>query len=149
MGTPNAAALRSHPSGYPGGILAMSIRVGVNGFGRIGRNFYRAIKKQGADLEVVAVNDLGSVDTMAHLLRNDSVHGKYPGEVEVVGDGIKVDGATIQVLAERNPGDLPWADLGVDVVIESTGFFTSREKAAAHLEAGAPFVIVSAPASEA
>lgn len=127
----------------------MSIRVGVNGFGRIGRNFFRAIKKQGADLELVAVNDLGSVDTMAHLLKYDSVMGRFPGDVEVVGDGIKVDGATIKVLAERDPAQLPWADLGVDVVVESTGFFTSRDKAAAHLEAGAPFVIVSAPATNA
>src|SRR5262245_42114554 len=124
----------------------MSIRVGVNGFGRIGRNFFRAIKKQGADLELVAVNDLGSVDTMAHLLKYDSVMGRFPGDVEVVGDGIKVDGNTIKVLAERDPAQLPWGDLGVDVVVESTGFFTSRDKAAAHLEAGAPFVIVSAPA---
>ncbi|MBI2704058.1 MAG: type I glyceraldehyde-3-phosphate dehydrogenase [Actinobacteria bacterium] len=125
----------------------MSIRVGVNGFGRIGRNFFRALKKQGADLELIAVNDLGSVDTMAHLLKFDSVMGPFPGDVEVVGDGIKVDGATIRVLAEREPGKLPWGELGVDVVIESTGFFTSRDKAAAHLDAGAPFVIVSAPAS--
>jgi glyceraldehyde 3-phosphate dehydrogenase len=127
----------------------MTIRVGINGFGRIGRNFYRAIKKQGADLEVVAVNDLGSVDTMAHLLRFDSVMGRFPGEVEVVGDGIKVDGEVIKVLAERNPADLPWKDLGVDVVVESTGFFTKRDAAAAHLDAGAPFVVVSAPATNA
>ncbi|HKA04155.1 MAG TPA: type I glyceraldehyde-3-phosphate dehydrogenase [Acidimicrobiales bacterium] len=127
----------------------MAIRVGINGFGRIGRNFYRALKKQGADLEVVAVNDLGSVDTMAHLLRYDSVHGKYPDEIKVVGDGIQVAGETIKVLAVRDPKELPWGELGVDVVIESTGLFTSREKAAMHLDAGAPRVIVSAPASEA
>jgi glyceraldehyde 3-phosphate dehydrogenase len=127
----------------------MSIRVGINGFGRIGRNFYRAIKSQGADLEVVAVNDLGSLETMAHLLKYDSVMGRFPGDVEATADGIKIDGHTVKVLAERNPADLPWADLGVDVVIESTGFFTSREKAAAHLDAGAPFVIVSAPATNA
>jgi len=127
----------------------MSIRVGVNGFGRIGRNFYRAIRAQGADIEIVAVNDLGSVDMMAHLLKYDSVMGRFDGDVSVVGDGIKVDGATIKVLAERNPSDLPWADLGVDVVVESTGFFTSREKAAGHLEGGAPRVIVSAPCTEA
>jgi glyceraldehyde 3-phosphate dehydrogenase len=127
----------------------MTIRVGINGFGRIGRNFYRAIKKQGADLEVVAVNDLGSVDLMAHLLRFDSVMGPFPGDVEVVGDGIKIDGATVKVLAERNPGDLPWKELGVDVVVESTGFFTKRDTAAAHLDAGAPFVVVSAPATNA
>jgi len=125
----------------------MSIRVGVNGFGRIGRNFFRAIKQQGADLELVAVNDLGSVDAMAHLLQYDSVMGRFPGDIEVVDGGIKVDGATIQVLAERDPAKLPWGELGVDVVVESTGFFTSRDKAAAHLDAGAPFVIVSAPAS--
>jgi glyceraldehyde 3-phosphate dehydrogenase len=127
----------------------MTIRVGINGFGRIGRNFYRAIRSQGADLEVVAVNDLGSVEMMAHLLKFDSVMGRFPGDVEVVGDGIKVDGTTIKVLAERNPADLPWGDLGVDVVIESTGFFTTRDKAAAHLEGGAPRVIVSAPCNEA
>src|SRR4051794_8653299 len=98
----------------------MAVRVGVNGFGRIGRNFYRAIKAQGADIEIVAVNDLGSVDTMAHLLKYDSVMGRFPGDVAVVGDGIKVDGETIKVLAERNPADLPWSDLGVDVVVEST-----------------------------
>jgi glyceraldehyde 3-phosphate dehydrogenase len=127
----------------------MTIRVGINGFGRIGRNFYRAIKKQGADLEVVAVNDLGSVDTMAHLLKYDSVMGPFPGDVEVVSDGIKADGEVIKVLAERSPADLPWKDLGVDVVVESTGFFTKRDAAAAHLDAGAPFVVVSAPATNA
>ncbi|MCX7620576.1 MAG: type I glyceraldehyde-3-phosphate dehydrogenase [Acidimicrobiales bacterium] len=127
----------------------MTVRVGINGFGRIGRNFYRAIKEQRADLEVVAVNDLGSVDTMAHLLKYDSVMGRFDGDVEVVGDGIKIDGTTVKVLAQRDPAQLPWGDLGVDVVVESTGLFTSREKAAAHLEAGAPFVIVSAPCSEA
>jgi glyceraldehyde 3-phosphate dehydrogenase len=127
----------------------MTIRVGINGFGRIGRNFYRAIKSQGADLEVVAVNDLGSLETMAHLLKYDSVMGRFPGDVEATADGIKIDGHTVKVLAERNPADLPWGDLGVDVVIESTGFFTSRDKAAAHLDAGAPFVIVSAPATNA
>ena len=125
----------------------MSIRVGINGFGRIGRNFFRAVKASGADIDFVAANDLGSVDTMAHLLKNDSVGGRFPGEVKVVDGGISVDGDTVQILAERDPGKLPWADLGVDVVIESTGFFTSREKAAAHVEAGAPRVIVSAPAS--
>src|SRR4051794_38706770 len=128
---------------------AMSIRVGVNGFGRIGRNFYRAIRAQGADIEIVAVNDLGSVDTMAHLLKYDSVMGRLDGDVSVSGDGIKVDGSTIKVLAERNPSDLPWGDLGVDVVVESTGFFTSRDAAAGHLAGGAPRVIVSAPCTEA
>jgi glyceraldehyde 3-phosphate dehydrogenase len=127
----------------------MAIRVGVNGFGRIGRNFYRAIKAQGADLEIVAVNDLGSVDTMAHLLKYDSVMGRLDDDVQVKDGNIVVGGETIKVLAERDPANLPWKDLGVDVVVESTGFFTSRDKAAAHLEGGAPFVIVSAPCSEA
>jgi len=125
----------------------MTIRVGINGFGRIGRNFFRAAKKAGADIDFVAVNDLGSVETMAHLLKYDSVLGRFDGDVQVVDDGIKVDGDTLKVLAQRDPKELPWADLGVDVVIESTGFFTDRDKAAAHLDAGAPFVIVSAPAS--
>jgi glyceraldehyde 3-phosphate dehydrogenase len=127
----------------------MTIRVGINGFGRIGRNFYRAARAQGADLELVAVNDLGDVDTMAHLLKYDSVLGRFGGEVKTTGDGITVDGATIRVLAERNPGDLPWGDLGVDVVVESTGFFTDRSKAAAHLDAGASRVVISAPGKDA
>jgi glyceraldehyde 3-phosphate dehydrogenase len=125
----------------------MSIRVGINGFGRIGRNFYRAIRSQKADIDVVAVNDLGSLDMMAHLLRYDSVMGRLGVEVNASDGEIDVDGDKIKVLAERNPGDLPWGDLGVDVVVESTGFFTSRDGAAAHLDAGAPRVIVSAPAS--
>ena len=127
----------------------MTIRVGINGFGRIGRNFFRAVKEQGADVDFVAANDLGSVETMAHLLQNDSVMGRLKSEVTVTDDGITVDGDTIQILAEREPGKLPWADLGVDVVVESTGFFTDRDKAAAHLDAGAPRVIVSAPATNA
>jgi glyceraldehyde 3-phosphate dehydrogenase len=125
----------------------MTIRVGINGFGRIGRNFFRAAKKAGADIDFVAVNDLGSVETMAHLLKYDSVVGRFDGDVEATADGIKVDGDTLKVLAVRDPKELPWSDLGVDVVVESTGFFTSREKAAGHLDAGAPFVIVSAPCS--
>jgi len=125
----------------------MTIRVGINGFGRIGRNFFRAAKKAGADIDFVAVNDLGSVDTMAHLLKYDSVLGRFDGDVAATDDGIKVDGDLLKVLAMRDPKELPWGDLGVDVVVESTGFFTERAKAAAHLEAGAPFVIVSAPAS--
>ncbi len=125
----------------------MTIRVGINGFGRIGRNFFRAVKQSGADIDFVAANDLGSIATMAHLLQNDSVAGKFNGKVSVTDDGIVVDGHTIKILAERDPGQLPWADLGVDVVVESTGFFTDRAKAAAHLEAGAPRVIVSAPAT--
>jgi len=125
----------------------MTIRVGINGFGRIGRNFFRAAKQSGADIDFVAVNDLGSVATMAHLLKHDSVLGALPYDVAAVDDGIKVDGATLKVLAVRDPKELPWGDLGVDVVVESTGIFTSREKAAFHLEGGAPFVVVSAPSS--
>jgi len=127
----------------------MTIRVGINGFGRIGRNFFRAVREQGADIDFVAANDLGSVDTMAHLLKNDSVMGPFKGEVKVHADGIEVDGHVIKILAERDPAKLPWADLGVDVVIESTGFFATRDKAAAHIDAGAPRVIVSAPATNA
>jgi glyceraldehyde 3-phosphate dehydrogenase len=125
----------------------MTIRVGINGFGRIGRNFYRAAVEAGADLELVAFNDLGSVETMAHLLKYDSVLGRFDHEVEVTGEGIVVDGKTLRALAEREPKALPWDELGVDVVVESTGIFTAREQAAMHLEAGAPFVIVSAPAA--
>lgn len=125
----------------------MSIRVGVNGFGRIGRNFFRAAKAQGADIDFVAVNDLGSKDTMAHLLQYDSVMGRLGSTVEVNDQGLLVDGDQLEVLAERDPANLPWGDLGVDVVIESTGHFATRDAAAAHLEGGAPFVIVSAPAS--
>ncbi|MEO7555745.1 MAG: type I glyceraldehyde-3-phosphate dehydrogenase [Acidimicrobiales bacterium] len=125
----------------------MSIRVGINGFGRIGRNFFRALKQQGADIELVAANDLGSVETMAHLLKYDSVMGRLPYEVKVGDDGITVDGQTIKILAEREPKALPWSDLGVDIVVESTGFFTDREKASAHLDAGAKLVIISAPAT--
>jgi glyceraldehyde 3-phosphate dehydrogenase len=127
----------------------MTIRVGINGFGRIGRNFFRAVKEQGADIDFVAANDLGSVDTMAHLLKNDSVMGRLDADVKVTSDGITVDGDEIKILAERDPAKLPWGDLGVDVVIESTGFFTDRDKAAAHVTAGAPRVIVSAPATNA
>ncbi len=124
----------------------MTIRVGINGFGRIGRNFFRALRAQGADIELVAANDLGSIDQMAHLLTYDTVLGPVRRRREGgVDGGIEVDGTRIQILAERDPKALPWADLGVDVVIESTGFFTDRDKAAAHLEAGAPRVIVSAP----
>jgi glyceraldehyde 3-phosphate dehydrogenase len=125
----------------------MTIRVGINGFGRIGRNFFRAVKAAGADLELVAANDLGPVETMAHLLKYDSVMGRFDADVSVTGDGITVDGKEIKILAERDPKALPWGDLGVDVVVESTGIFTDRDKAAAHLEGGAPYVIVSAPSS--
>ncbi len=123
----------------------MTIRVGINGFGRIGRNFFRAVKAQGADIEIVAVNDLGKVDTMALLLKRDSVAGTYPGTVTVTDEGIDVDGELLKVVSHRNPAEIPWGELGVDVVIESTGIFTDRDKAAAHLEGGAPRVIVSAP----
>ncbi|MGB1490143.1 MAG: type I glyceraldehyde-3-phosphate dehydrogenase [Acidimicrobiales bacterium] len=125
----------------------MAIRVGINGFGRIGRNFFRAAKLSGAKIEFVAVNDLGSLETLAHLLKNDSVHGKFGGSVKAVRGGISVDGQKLAVLSERNPGDLPWGDLGVDVVIESTGIFADKEKAQPHIEAGAKKVIISAPAS--
>ncbi len=125
----------------------MTVRVGINGFGRIGRNFFRAAKKRGADIDFVGVNDLGSLETMAHLLQYDSVIGRYPEPV-AAGDGeITVGGDTLKVLSERNPGDLPWGDLGVDVVVESTGIFNDRDKAAAHLDGGAPRVVISAPAS--
>lgn len=125
----------------------MSIRVGINGFGRIGRNFFRAAKASGADIDFVAVNDLGSVDAMAHLLKYDSVLGTLPHDIAATEGGISVDGDVLKVLSERNPADLPWGDLGVDVVVESTGVFNSRDKASAHLEGGAPFVVVSAPCS--
>jgi glyceraldehyde 3-phosphate dehydrogenase len=125
----------------------MTVRVGINGFGRIGRNFFRAAKARGADIDFVAVNDLGSLETMALLLKRDSVAGTYPGEIKVVEGGIDVDGDTLKVVSHRDPAEIPWGELGVDVVVESTGFFTSRDKAAAHLDGGAPRVIVSAPAS--
>jgi glyceraldehyde 3-phosphate dehydrogenase len=125
----------------------MTVRVGINGFGRIGRNFFRSAKALGTDIDFVAVNDLGSIDTMAHLLRFDSVYGKYPEPVKVSKSGFAVGGDDLQVLQVRNPAELPWADLGVDVVVESTGIFTSREKAAAHLEAGAKLVVVSTGSS--
>jgi glyceraldehyde 3-phosphate dehydrogenase len=115
----------------------MTVRVGINGFGRIGRNLFRAAKQSGADLDFVAVNDLGSLDTMAHLLKYDSVLGVLPSEIAATADGISVDGEVLKVLSVRNPADLPWGDLGVDVVIESTGFFTDRPSAQKHLDAGA------------
>ena len=126
----------------------MAVRVGINGFGRIGRNFLRAAMERGADFEIVAANDLGDAATMAHLLEYDSVLGKL-GEEVVAGEGtIKVGKHEIKMLAEREPRGLPWADLGVDVVIESTGFFTKRDQAAQHLDAGAKKVVISAPATE-
>jgi glyceraldehyde 3-phosphate dehydrogenase len=125
----------------------MTIRVGINGFGRIGRNFYRAASAAGADVEIVAVNDLAPPATNANLLKYDSTHGRLGQEVSVTDEGISVGGHTIKVFAERDPKALPWGDLGVDVVIESTGIFTDRDKAAAHIEGGAPRVIISAPAN--
>lgn len=127
----------------------MTLRVGINGFGRIGRNFYRAASQRRDDIEVVAVNDIGDVETMAHLLKHDSVLGTFPEAVKAQRSGIKVGADTLRVLSERNPADLPWDELGVDVVIESTGIFNSRDKAAAHLDGGAPLVIVSAPCTNA
>ncbi|SDG29241.1 type I glyceraldehyde-3-phosphate dehydrogenase [Klenkia brasiliensis] len=126
----------------------MTVRVGINGFGRIGRNFYRAVAASGQDIEIVAVNDLTSNDVLAHLLKYDSVLGKFPEEVSSSGDGITVGGKTITALAERDPANLPWGDLGVDVVIESTGFFTKAADARKHVEAGAKKVIISAPATD-
>ncbi|HZN12907.1 MAG TPA: type I glyceraldehyde-3-phosphate dehydrogenase [Acidimicrobiales bacterium] len=125
----------------------MTVRVGINGFGRIGRNFYRAIKKSGADIDVVAVNDLVPPATNAHLLKYDSTHGRLGEEVTTDGDTITAGRDSFKVLAERDPKALPWGDLGVDVVIESTGFFTERDAAAAHIEGGAKRVIISAPAT--
>ena len=127
----------------------MSIRVAINGFGRIGRNVLRAAKQSGTtELDFVAVNDLTESATLAHLFRHDSVHGTYPGSVEVSDGGIVVDGDDIRVLAERDPAKLPWGELEVDVVVESTGIFRTRELASRHLEAGARKVIISAPASD-
>jgi glyceraldehyde 3-phosphate dehydrogenase len=125
----------------------MTIRVGINGFGRIGRNFFRAARKAGADVEVVAVNDLTSPEINAHLLKYDSTHGVLDDEVKVTGEGIAVGSTTMKVFAERDPKALPWGDLGVDVVVESTGIFTDGTKAAAHIEGGAPRVLISAPAT--
>jgi len=125
----------------------MAVRVGINGFGRIGRNILRAIAESGRkDIEVVGINDLGPVETNAHLLRFDSVHGRFPGTVTVDGDTISLGGNKIKVTAERDPSKLPWKDLGVDIALECTGIFTSKDKASAHLTAGAKRVLVSAPA---
>jgi glyceraldehyde 3-phosphate dehydrogenase len=126
----------------------MATRVGINGFGRIGRNFFRALLKKGADIEVVAVNDVADAMTMAHLLEYDSVLGRLEGGTEA-GDGvIKVAGREIKVLSEREPKSLPWQDLGIDVTLESTGLFTKRDQAQAHLDAGAQRVVISAPATD-
>ena len=128
----------------------MAVRVAINGFGRIGRNVLRAIYEAGRkDIEVVAINDLGPVETNAHLLRFDSVHGRFPHEVKVEGDSIVIGSSRIKVCAERDPAKLPWKDLGVDIALECTGIFTSKDKASAHLTAGAKRVLVSAPADNA
>lgn len=124
----------------------MTTRVGINGFGRIGRNFFRAARKQGADFEIVAVNDLTDIKTLAHLLKFDSITGRLDAEVSYDEENIIVDGKKIRVLAEREPGNLPWGDLDVDIVVESTGFFTDATKAKAHIDAGAKKVVISAPA---
>jgi glyceraldehyde 3-phosphate dehydrogenase len=126
----------------------MSVRVGINGFGRIGRNFFRAARKQDADIEVVAVNDLGDAKTMAHLLKYDSVHGPLDEEVEPVEGGIRAGDVELRLLNEKDPSALPWGDLGVRVVVESTGLFTKREDAQKHLDAGAEKVVISAPATD-
>ena len=129
----------------------MTVRVGINGFGRIGRNFYRAVQASNAagtsDIEIVAANDLGDLKTMAHLLKYDSILGRYPADVSVVDGGIRVGDRTLKIFAERDPADLKWGDVGVDVVVESTGFFTDATKARAHIDGGAKKVIISAPAS--
>jgi glyceraldehyde 3-phosphate dehydrogenase len=124
----------------------MATRVAINGFGRIGRNILRAAKKHKADFDFVAVNDITDNKTLAHLLKYDSVHGKYPGTVEASGEGLLVDGDTLRVTSEKDPAALPWKDLGVDIVFESTGRFTDRDAAAKHLAAGAKKVIITAPA---
>ena len=127
----------------------MTVRVGINGFGRIGRNFFRAVQAGHPGIEIVAFNDLGDVKTMAHLLKYDSILGRFPGEVAVTDTGISVNGREVRALAERDPGALPWGDLGVDVVIESTGFFTKAADARKHVDAGgAKKVIISAPAND-
>ncbi|MER5378123.1 type I glyceraldehyde-3-phosphate dehydrogenase [Streptomyces sp. NPDC002553] len=126
----------------------MTIRVGINGFGRIGRNYFRALLEQGADIEIVAVNDLGDTATTAHLLKYDTILGRLKAEVSHTADTITVDGKTIKVLAERNPADIPWGELGVDIVIESTGIFTKKEDAGKHLAGGAKKVLISAPAKD-
>jgi len=125
----------------------MSVRVAINGFGRIGRNVVRAAKASGADVEFVAVNDLTDPATLAHLFKYDSILGPYGGTVEYSDNSITIDGDEIRVCAERDPADLPWEEIGVDVVVESTGFFTKRDDAAKHLTAGAKKVVISAPAS--
>src|SRR6201999_1641702 len=128
----------------------MAIKVGINGYGRIGRNILRALfeAKRTGEIEIVAINDLGDAKTNAHLTRYDTAHGKFPGEVSVDGDSMVVNGDRIRVVAERDPSKLPWGDLGVEFVLECTGLFTSKAKAAAHLAAGAKKVVISAPGGE-
>ncbi|MFE2845641.1 type I glyceraldehyde-3-phosphate dehydrogenase [Streptomyces scopuliridis] len=126
----------------------MTIRVGINGFGRIGRNYFRALLEQGADIEIVAVNDLGDTATTAHLLKYDTILGRLKAEVTHTADTITVDGHTIKVLSERNPADIPWGELGVDIVIESTGIFTKKADASKHIAGGAKKVLISAPAKD-
>jgi glyceraldehyde 3-phosphate dehydrogenase len=126
----------------------MAVRVGINGFGRIGRNVFRAAREQGADIEWVAANDIGDPKTFAHLLKYDSNYGPFPGQVDATDTGLKVDGHEIRFLNEKDPAQLPWVELGAEVVIESTGLFTDRENASKHLEAGARKVLISAPATE-
>jgi glyceraldehyde 3-phosphate dehydrogenase len=126
----------------------MSVRVGINGFGRIGRNFFRAAKERGADLEIVAVNDIGDAKTMAHLLKHDSVLGTFNAQVEPADGAVRIDGEDLKLLNEKDPAALPWNDLGVQIVLESTGLFTKREQAQAHLDAGAEKVVISAPATD-
>src|SRR5215218_10442541 len=125
----------------------MPVRVGINGFGRIGRNVFRAAHESGADVEIVAVNDITDNETLAHLLKYDSVYGPFQGTVEASGDSLLIDDQEVRALEERDPAALPWGDLGVDVVIESTGLFTKRDAAAKHLDAGAKKVVISAPAT--
>ena len=128
----------------------MTIKIGINGYGRIGRNILRALYESGkrSEIEILAVNDLGDANTNAHLTRRDTAHGRFPGTIEVDGDHMVVNGDRIRVLAERDPAQLPWGDLGVDIVLESTGFFRTRDTAGKHIEAGAKKVIISAPGGE-
>jgi glyceraldehyde 3-phosphate dehydrogenase len=126
----------------------MALKAGINGFGRIGRNVFRAAHAAGADIDWVGVNDITDTNTLAHLLKYDSILGPFPGEVEATDTGVKVDGRELRVFAERDPADLPWGELGAEVVVESTGLFTDRENASKHLDAGAKKVIISAPATE-
>ncbi len=126
----------------------MTVRVGINGFGRIGRNFFRAVQASGADVQVVGVNDVAPTDILAHFLRYDSILGRYPGEVHANDDALVVDGTSVASLSERDPGSLPWGDLGADIVIESTGIFNKAADAGKHISAGAKKVIISAPATD-